>query len=155
MKDIVIRGTSKLAQSTTRRHFLKGVARTTLGIVGITTVGYALGDFAPKAAYATHECSLWFWCGLKGKPCSSCGGQAHICPGGTTQGPRAVSWTCCCCDSGGSCWTVRYLDCCVPEGTGTCTSHAPCNNNNKVGNNFWCPADMEVYCTIFNLEGNC
>lgn len=142
-----------MARRTTRRGALGKISRVIIGTVGIGTVGIRSGLLTPPVAEASHECGYATWCGLCGKPCTSCGGTATTCPSGTSVGSNY--WSYCCCFPDGYCWIVEYWDCC-----GYACSHTPqCYNNPdsrcRPGGAFptWCPSGVPYNCSVALFVG--
>lgn len=104
---------AQFSQTQSRRSFVAGVLRITLGLVGVSTAYQLVGP--ASQANADSNCSQCSLCGLCGKPCDACGGTLGACPSGTAQGTSYWSFCCGC----GACATYRYYDCC---GTSSCSA---------------------------------
>jgi hypothetical protein len=123
VKDIASEASQQLARSLTRRSALAKICRHVLLVSGVATVGLTIADKTPKIARANHECSTTgMWCGLCGKPCTSCGGTYNTCPPGKVGG--WYRWIACCGYPDGYSSLVEYWDCCSNEES-TC-NHAKC-----------------------------
>lgn len=141
---------SSLATKTTRRSALAKLGKVAFLTVGIGSVAQSFGAISPKVADATHECNSPTWCGLCGKPCSSCGGTYSTCPSSTYLG--TYRWIRCCCFPDGYCWNVEYWDCCDATPGNECTDGdcgKPCNTGT------WCSPSYPYYrCTVALFIGS-
>lgn len=148
----VVDGTRWMACRATRRSALGRIGRIVLGAAGIGVVLVRPGLITPSIAHATHECGDPTWCGLCGRPCSSCpGGTVTSCATGSS--PGSGYWSYCCCFIDGTCHVIGYGDCC-----GASCTHDQCLNNpdpSCAGGTFplWCSGTYT--CTYAFVISSC
>jgi hypothetical protein len=138
----------RLSQRSSRRGFLSRVGKYAIGAAGFAGLADQFHHPTEVRAADAH-CSPCQWCGLCGKPCSSCGGTSDSCPDGDYE--NGFFWSACCCPIGGSQgFLYRYKDCCKRRNAqGQCPecSVDKCINNCPTGT--WCTASHPCYwCTI-------
>ena len=132
-----------LARTSSRRSLLGRAGRTILVLTGVATIPMAVSTITPKVARATHDCFWGWWCGLCGKPCSSCGGTTSSCPSG---GYGSGYWARCCQMPDGTNSIVEYHDCCLGYSCG----HAKCYNLPGCTDPYtsWCDGGGTYTCTV-------
>jgi methylamine dehydrogenase light chain len=125
------RSTRRVAQATSRRHFLSrfGVALAggaTLPLLPVARAQAADPARAPQPAEQgdPNSCEYWRYCAIDGFLCGCCGGSANSCPPGTEAAP--VTWIGTCRNPvDGKDYVISYNDCC---GKSTC-NRCLCNRN--------------------------
>jgi methylamine dehydrogenase light chain len=166
-----------LAQRTSRRSVLAGLARLMMGAALLPllpidrssrALAAASGDStsaaAPKAPGKSaidnpESCEYWKYCAIDGFLCSCCGGSSHSCPPGTAASP--ITWIGTCRNpSDGRDYIVSYNDCCGKASCGNCE----CNRNEREKPMYrlsrnndvnWCMAnaDSNYHCSVSVILG--
>ena len=156
------RSTRSLAQRTSRRGLLAGLAQMLTGAALLPLLPVARG--ARAAGTSVHpdspeSCQYWKYCAIDGALCSCCGGTSASCPPGTTPSP--ISWIGTCHNpADGRDYIVSYNDCCGKTSCGTCDCgrnegekpiYRPSRNNDLN----WCMAnaDANYHCSVSVLLG--
>ena len=148
--------TAKWGQRGSRRGFL-----TQLGKMVLVAVGGSFGAALPsdrriaEASFGNNNCDQWYWCGMNGRPCASCGGTDTTCPhsGCNTAGHAWVA----CCNGPSGCDKIVYYDCCA-TGSGHCPAvncSKSCHRKDLAG--WWCNGgnSSNYRCTLAVISGTC
>ncbi|MEM7019195.1 MAG: methylamine dehydrogenase light chain [Pseudomonadota bacterium] len=130
----------KLAQNTSRRHFMSRLGGLLLGgsAIPLLPVARAAGETSPGgypgvAGQTTGNpgdpgdptsCEYWRYCAIDGFLCSCCGGTQNACPPGTEMSP--MTWIGTCLNpADNKNYIISYNDCCGKTSCGRCI----CNRN--------------------------
>ncbi len=113
------RSTRRVAQATSRRHFLSRLGMTLAGATVALPLLPVARAGAPREAGDPESCDYWRYCAIDGFLCSCCGGSANSCPPGTEPSP--VTWIGTCRnDADGRDYVISYNDCCGKSACGRC-----------------------------------
>lgn len=135
---IVEQASRRLAQRTSRRNVLTGLATALFGATAMPLLPVARAAQASNrpAGVGPQEsgidgdpgdptsCDYWRYCAIDGFLCSCCGGSASSCPPGTEMSP--ITWIGTCQNpADGKSYIISYNDCCGSTSCGRCL----CNRN--------------------------
>jgi methylamine dehydrogenase light chain len=132
------RSSRKVAQSTSRRSVLTGIASLIFGAATIPLLPVARAAEKQKGYPGVGSqtsglegdpgdptsCDYWRYCAIDGFLCSCCGGSASTCPPGTEMSP--ITWIGTCLNpADNKNYIISYNDCCGITSCGRCL----CNRN--------------------------
>lgn len=153
------------AQGISRRGILARIGKLALAVMGFSLVPHLPVDRTFVVEAQTTSCDNWKLCGIQGNLCKACCGQNDMltaCPQCTRT---AASWTKCCPDTTGKCFTITYTDCCGVTGTDPNTQQPYsdanaaackgkfCSNNADVTTAYDCADGYR--CTVISVGSAC
>jgi methylamine dehydrogenase light chain len=154
----------RVAQRSSRRSFLAGVAKVVVGgallpLLPVDRTGRMKAFAAEAQTTDSTACNYWRYCAIDGYLCSCCGGGPSTCPAGSNPSPSA--WIGSCVNpADGKTYILAYRDCCGKDSCGKCAClntegempvYVPQLNNDMV----WCfgAPTMVYHCSSAALIG--
>ncbi len=137
----------KVAQTSSRRGFLKKMGVALVGSTTIPLLPVARASESPKLpqdadAGDPASCDYWRYCAVDGFLCECCGGSYNTCPPGTEMSP--ITWIGTCRNPiDGRSYVISYNDCCGKTQCGTCLCQRdegdrPLYRSDKSNDVNWC-----------------
>ena len=114
----------RVAQRSSRRSFLSGVARVVVGgvllpLLPVDRTGRKEAFAADAQVADSTQCNYWRYCAIDGYLCSCCGGGPSTCPAGSSPSPS--SWIGSCINpADGKTYLLAYRDCCGKDSCARC-----------------------------------
>ncbi len=166
----VERSVRRVAQRTSRRHFMSRLGALLVGATVMPLLPVARASESSNSDLPDDEslegtagdpssCNYWRHCAIDGSPCSCCGGSQTACPPGTEL--SAITWIGTCRNPGnGKNYIISYNDCCGKSVCGRCMcfrseGDKPVYMPQKSNDINWCQGTSSniYHCTIAVVIG--